>query len=233
MIIKRRWARSFQLLIFTFFFAFSSIFTYAAALETFRNADEPKAGSSRIGLGLMGGYGLFSDNNYNGGVAFGATFTFGFSRNIAIELGGIYLKGAVAGNTDTLAKGKLTTVPLQLSLMGRLPIGKMITPYILAGGNYFLNSFTLDSTVTDGWNAVDFTLTEKVDKSFGFHFGGGLEFALSKSLSAGADVRYFIAKTKGNWSLKDNKSPVESIGTFSDLKLDALMFAVGLKYFFK
>ena len=108
-------------------------------------------------------------------------------------------------------------MPLQLSLMGRFPFGRKLTPYVLAGGSYFLNSFTLDSTVTDGWNAVGFALTEKVDKSFGFHFGGGLEFALSKSLSAGADVRYFIAKTKGNWSLKDNKSPVESIGTFSDL----------------
>lgn len=230
---KRRWAKILPVLIFTLFFGFSSIFTFAFSLETYRNAEKKKVGSSRIGLGVLGGYGLFSNSQYSGGAAFGATFTFGFSRNIAIELAGIYLKGAVAGNHDTLSKGKLTTVPLQLSLMGRLPIGKMITPYILAGGNYFLNSFTLDSTVTDGWNAVGFTLTEKVDKSFGFHFGGGLEFALSKSLSAGADARYCIAKANGNWSMKDNKSNIETSGTLSDLNLNNMIFSFALKYFFK
>jgi outer membrane protein W len=220
-------------LVFTFFFCFSSIFAFAAALETFRNAAEKKDGGSRIGLGLLAGYGLFSDSQYNGGFAFGATFTLGFSKNIAIELAGIYLKGDVAGAPEALSKGKLTTTPLQLSLMVRLPINKKLTPYVLAGGSYFLNDFTLDSTILSGWEAVGFTLMEQVDKTFGFHFGGGMEFAMGKTLSAGIDARYCLAKAKGSWSLKDNKTASEISGAFNDLKMDSLMFALGLKYFFK
>jgi hypothetical protein len=46
-------------------------------------------------------------------------------------------------------------------------------------------------------------------------------------------VRYCIAQTKGNWSLKDNKSSEETSGTFSGIKLNTMMFAIRLKYFFK
>jgi len=230
---KRQWIKIISMSIFLLFIGFSTILTFAIEQGTVRKPDENKAGGSRIGLGFLAGYGLFSDSLYSGSMSFGAAFTFGFSRNLAVELGGIYLKGNVDSAPESLSKGKLTTMPLQLSLMGRFPVGRKLTPYVLAGGSYFLNSFTLDRTVIDGWNTVGFTLTEKVDKSFGFHFGGGLEFALGKTLSACIDVRYLLAKSKGSWILKDNKSPLESIGTFSNLKLNSLMLAIGLKYFLK
>lgn len=230
---KRRWARSLTALVFMLFFGLSSIFTFAASLETFPNAEETKVSSNRIGLGLLGGYWLFPNSQYGGGAAFGATFTFGFSKNIAIELAGIYFKGNVENDPEALSKGKLTIIPLQLSLLWRFPITKKLTPYVLAGGSYFLNSFTLDSVVVNGWNAVGFTIAEKVDMTFGFHFGVGLEFALGKALSAVVDMRYCLAKAKGSWSMKDNKSTIEANGTFNNLKLNSVMLAVGLKYFFK
>jgi outer membrane protein W len=214
------------------FFGLSSLFSFAIELETFHGKSATN-GSSRIGLGILGGYGLFSNSQYKGSVAVGATFLLGFSKNIAVEIAGIYLTGDVASAPAELSKGKLTAMPLQLSLMGRFPIGNKLTPYILAGGSYFLNSFTLDSTVADGWNAVGFTLTEKIDKTFGFHFGCGLEFAFSKTLSAAVDLRYCMAKANGNWSMKDNKSNIEDSGTLSDLNLNNMIFAFGLKYFFK
>lgn len=230
---KRQWARNFPLLVFTFFFGLSSIFTFAIPIENFQNAEETKAGSSRIGLGMLGGYWLFPNSQYSGSAAFGATFMLGFSKNIAIELAGIYFKGNVKSDPEFLSKGKLTVIPLQLSLMWRFPINKKLTPYILAGGSYFLNHFTLDSTEVNGWNAVGFTRTEKVDMTFGFHFGCGLEFALGKTLSAGIDMRYCLAKAKGSWSMKDNKSSNEMNGIFSNLKLNSVLLAVGLKYFFR
>jgi opacity protein-like surface antigen len=139
----------------------------------------------------------------------------------------------MAGDPNSLSKGKLTTMPLQLSLMGRFPVGRKLTPYVLAGVSYFLNSFTLDSSIASDWKTLGFTLTEKVDKVFGFHFGGGLELALGKKLSAAIDVRYCLAKAKGSWSMQDDRSSAETSGTLSDLKLDTMVFAAGLKYFFK
>jgi len=229
---KRRWAKSLPALVLALFFGFASLFSYAIETETLQGKNAG-TGNSHIGLGLLGGYGLFANSQYGGGAAFGAMFIFGFSKNIAIELAGIYLEGDVASDPEALSKGKLTTMPLQLSLLGRFPIGKKLTPYVLAGGSYFLNSFTLDSAVADGWNAVGFTLAEKVDNAFGFHFGGGLEFTLGKALSVCIDMRYCLAKTKGSWSMKDNQSTIETDGTLSDIKLNAIVFALGFKYFFK
>jgi len=229
---KRQWAQRLPALVFTLFFCFSSIFAFAISFETGQEAGATDD-RGRIGLGILGGYGLFANSQFGGNAAFGATFTFAVSRNIAIEIAGIYLKTNVASDPDALSKGKLTTMPLQLSLLGRFPINKKFTPYVLAGGSYFFNSFTLDSAILDGWNAVGFTLTEKLDKAFGFHFGGGLEFALGETLSACFDVRYCMAKGKGNWSLKDSISTIETNGTFKDLNLNTMMFTVGLKYFFK
>jgi outer membrane protein len=229
---KRRWATRLPALALALFFGCASLLSPSIALENFQSKSTSK-GNSRIGLGVFGGYGLFANSQINSGMACGATFLFGFSKNIAVELAGIYQKGNVAGDPNSLSKGKLTTMPLQLSVMGRFPIGKKFTPYVLAGGSYFLNSFTLDSSVADEWKALGFTLTENVDKVFGFHFGGGLELVLGKTLAADIGVRYCLAKTKGNWSMTDDKSNSETSGTTGDLKLDTLTFAVGLKYFFK
>jgi outer membrane protein W len=232
---KKRWrAMGVPALVWVILFSLTSLFSFAIELESFKGkSTSPSTGSSRIALGLSGGYGLFANKQIDGGVAFGATFLYAFSRNIAIELSGIYMNGNVAGDANSLSKGKLTTMPLQLSLMGRFPVGGQLTPYVLAGGSYFLNSFTLDNSVAGEWKTLGFTLTEKVDKAFGFHFGAGLELALKKTLSMDMNVRYCMAKAKGNWTMTDDASQTEASGTVSDLKLDAVVFAVGLKYFFK
>lgn len=230
---KGRRAGSLAVLAFTLFFGFSSIFNFAASRKTKANVRPQKDNGLRMGLGVLGGYGLFSNSHYGGSAAFGATFSFAFSKNIAIELAGIYLNSAGESDPDALSKGKLTTLPLQLSLLGRFPLNKKLTPYVLAGGNYLINSFSLDKTVVADWNAVGFTLMEKVDNAFGFHFGGGLEFAIGKTLATGIDVRYCLARAKGSWSMKDNESALETNGVFSGLKLNAMMVTLGLKYFFR
>jgi outer membrane protein W len=229
---KRLRATRLPALVLALFFGCASLVSASIALENFQGKRSSK-GNGRIGLGVFGGYGLFANSQINSGVACGAAFLFGISKNIAVELAAIYQKGNVAGDPNSLSKGKLTTMPLQLSVMGRFPVGKKLTPYVLAGGSYFLNSFALDSSIADDWKTLGFTLTEKVDPAFGFHFGGGFELALGKTLAADIGVRYCLAKTKGNWSMTDDKSTSETSGTTGDLKLDTLTFAVGLKYFFK
>jgi opacity protein-like surface antigen len=229
---KRRRATRLPALVLALFFGCASLASASIALENFQGKRTSK-GNGRIGLGVFGGYGLFSNSQFNSGVAFGAAFLFGISRNFAVELAAMYQKGNVAGDANSLSKGKLTTMPLQLSVMGRFPVGKKLTPYVLAGGSYFLNSFTLDSSVADDWKTLGFTLTEKVDPAFGFHFGGGFELALGKTLSADIGVRYCMAKAKGNWTMTDDASNTEASGILSELKMDAVVFAAGLKFFFK
>ncbi|MCX6557170.1 MAG: outer membrane beta-barrel protein [Candidatus Aminicenantes bacterium] len=229
---KGWWTKKRMLLIFALFFASCSFFNYAAPIESFAGKATAKSGR-HTGVGLWGGYGLYGNSQFNGGVAFGASFLLGLGRNLAIEFAASYLGAGVESDANALSKGKLAAMPLQLSLQGRFPVGKKLTPYLLVGGNYFLNSFSLDSTIVDGWSAVGITLSEKVAGAFGFHAGAGLELALGNSLSLNIDLRYFLAKTKSNWSMTDDESLVESSGTLSGIKLDALVFALGLKYFFK
>jgi len=230
---QKRWrTKKRMLLVFTLCFTMCSIFNLAAPIESFSVRETANSGR-RLGAGLWGGYGLYGNNQFNSGMAFGASFLLGLGKNLAFELAASYLGAGVEGDASALPKGKLAAMPLQLSLQGRFPVGKKLTPYLLVGGNYFLNSFSLDSTIVDGWSAVGITLSEKVAGAFGFHAGAGLELALGNSISANIDIRYFMAKTKSDWSMKDNESQVESSGTLSGIKLDALVFALGVKYFFK
>jgi outer membrane protein W len=221
-----------MLVVFTFVFALSSVFAHAIAVKP-KAANATAREGLRLGVGVWGGYGLYGNDQFKSGVALGASFLLGLSRNLAVEIAAGYLNAGVESDAGALSEGKLAAMPLQLSLQGRFPVGKKLTPYLLAGGSYFFNSFSMASAVADRWSAVGVTVSEKVAGAFGFHFGAGMELALGKSLSANLDVRYFMAKTQSDWSMTDNASLVESSGTMSGITLDALVCALGVKYFFK
>jgi opacity protein-like surface antigen len=131
-----------------------------------------------------------------------------------------------------LSKGKLAVMPLQLSLMARFPVGDKIVPYVAAGGGYYLNSFTLDAAIVKSWDDLGIDLDEAIDNAFGFHFGAGLDFFVNPNIAITAGVKYCLAKTKGSWTMKEQVSSEETTGTLPDLKLNALVFGAGLKYFF-
>ncbi|HSQ34486.1 MAG TPA: OmpW family outer membrane protein [Candidatus Binatia bacterium] len=209
--------------------AFASL---AYPIETNRKTNVPSE-SGRMALGILAGYGLFSNSNFGNSVAFGATFTYGFSKNVAVELAGLFLSAKNKNDPAGLSQGRLTMLPLQLSLLGRLPLGRKLTPYALAGVTYFLNGFASDQALEDDWHDLGFTLTEKVNGAVGFHVGAGLEYDLGKKLAAGIGVRYCLGKTRGEWSLKDDASAVESSGTFSGLDLNTMVISAGLKFFLK
>ena len=228
---KNRCTKSYPALVFIVFFAASALVSYAAPIESARETSASHD-RSRLGVEILGGAGLL--NGYSGiSLAFGATFSYGFSKNIAIELAGLVISGNGDYDPQTLSAGRLTIMPLQLSLLGRFPLGRKLTPYVLTGGSFFFTMFALDKAVAKGWEDVGITLTEKVDNAFGFHFGAGLEYALGKAMSVAFDVRYILGKTGGAWSIQDNASASETDGTFSGLKLNTLVCSVGLKYLFR
>lgn len=232
MVKKRLWAKRSPLLVFALLFFFSALVSFASPMQTVQKTD-PAKGGSRMSLGILAGYGLFSSSHIGGSPAFGVSFSLGLSRNLAIELAGGFMRPNMENDPQAHYQGKLLTVPLQLSLLGRFPVGRKLTPYVLAGGSYFINRFTLDGTVVNEWNAVGMTLTEKMNNTPGFHFGAGLEYSLRRALSVGMDVRYFLVKAKGSWNIIDNASAVEANGTFSGANLNALVAAITLKYFLK
>jgi outer membrane protein W len=228
---KRRWVKSCQVLVVTLLAGFSALVSFANPAATIRETSATRD-RGRMEVGILGGIGLFN-SYYGNGVSCGVTFSYGFSKNIAIELAGLFISGNGENDPNTLPEGKLTIMPLQLSLLGRFPLGRKLTPYVLAGASYYLNSFSLDSMVANNWNMLGLTLTENVKNAFGFHFGTGLEYKLSPALSVALDLRYFLGKAKGDWSIRDNTSAVETAGTFSGLNLNTMVCFLGLKYFFK
>ncbi|MBN2398875.1 MAG: outer membrane beta-barrel protein [Candidatus Aminicenantes bacterium] len=228
---KKRWAVCHPALIFFILVSFSTLVSFANPIEVQQESSPPTTGS-RIGLAILCGGGSLNSYFANG-LACGAAFSLGLSKNIAIELAGLFIYGSGESDPETLYEGKLAIMPMQLSLLGRFPISRKLTPYILAGGSYFLNRFALDRSVANGWDDLGITLTQQIDNVFGFHLGAGLEFAMASAWSLVVDARYCVGNTQGDWIIRDNISGVETDGTFSNLDLNTLFFSIGLKYFFK
>jgi len=189
---------------------------------------EPK--TPRFSLGLVGGY--ISTPKCGSGPVFGGTFMLGISKNFALEIRASRFQGEVPGEINGLSKGRLTTMPIQLSLLVRIPIGSRIVPYILGGGGYFLNDFKIDSTIASDWSAVGFTISEEIEGSAGFHFGTGLDFLLSSHVGLNADIRYSFTAAKGTWKLIDKYGVAQETGSLPDLKINPLAAGLGIRFGF-
>jgi len=138
----------------------------------------------------------------------------------------------VEGDPEALSKGKLSVMPIQLSIQARFPISWRFLPYLVGGGGYYLNRFNLDQEITDAWDALGFDIEEKVENAIGYHIGAGIDLFISKNIALNADVRYFITKIKGSWTLTDQIIGTETSGDLEDLNLNSLVFGGGLKFYF-
>ena len=183
-------------------------------------------------IGLLAGYAMPLEDNYSNGLQYGGNFCLGITKNISVELSGIRFQSDVEGDPEALSKGKLSVIPIQLSIQARFPISSRFVPYLLGGGGYYLNRFNLDKEITDVWDALGFDIEEKVENAIGYHFGAGIDLFFTKNIALNADFRYCIAKIKGTWNLTDQISGTETSGDLEDLNLNTLMFGGGLKFCF-
>ena len=179
----------------------------------------------KTGFGAGVGYG-------GQGFMFGGNFCFRLTKNIGLELAGFSFKRSEEGGEEKLSKGELSLIPVQLSLQGRVPVSAKFTPYLCGGIGYYINSYTVDSSLTDAWKVLGFTVEEKVESTLGFHGGAGLDFMLNKNLAVNADFKYCFIKPKGSWKMTEQVSSVEVSGNIEDLNFNSVMFVLGLKYFF-
>ena len=199
-----------------------------------RQTYAPAAPMKTKSIGIGGGYAMVGD--YGNGLAFGGSFYFGFSRNFGLDIGvqmlGSTYEGEDPPDINKLSAGKLSVMPVQLSLVGRFPVGTSIAPYIMAGAGYYLNKFTLNGDITSSWDALGFKIEEGLKNSIGFHFGAGLDFFITPSIALNLGATYCMAKAKGDWSITDNATSEVASGDLSGLKLDPLVFGARLKFFF-
>jgi len=184
----------------------------------------------KFSIGAGGGY--MSTSKYGSGLVFGGSLVAGITKNFGIELRGSYFQGDVAGEASGLSKGKFTTIPIQLSLQFRYPVGDKLVPYLGGGAGYYLNDFALDASVVSKWSNVGFTISETMDPGIGFHFGGGLDFLVVPKIIVNIDVRYALAKAKVTWKLADENGVAEASGTLDNLEINPLAAALSIRYGF-
>jgi len=183
-------------------------------------------------IGGGAGYTMPSESNFEKGINFGGTLGFGITRYLAVELRVPYYQSNVTGSIGGLSTGQFQSISLSLSVQARYPIKSLIIPYLVAGGNYFLNKFTLDNEIVNSWNAMGINIEENVDHAFGFHFGGGIDLFIMKSLALNLDVRYSTASMKGDWRLADTISQEETTGPIENIKLNSIQAGISVKFFF-
>jgi opacity protein-like surface antigen len=183
-------------------------------------------------IGVSAGYSMPQEDIYSEGINYGANFSFGIVKYLSIEVSGLRFQSDVEGSVAGFSKGKLTVMPVQLSIQARLPVTPRFIPYIQGGGGYYLNSFALDGEIIDTWDALGFDVEEKIESSIGYHFGAGIDFFLTGKIAISADFKYCMVKSKGSWSLTDQISGTVTSGDLENLSLDTMMFGVGLKFCF-
>jgi outer membrane protein W/SH3-like domain-containing protein len=182
-------------------------------------------------VGGGAGYTMPSESNFGRGINFGGTFGFCVIKHLAIELRVPYFQSDVAGTANGLSSGRLSSLSLMLSIQGRFPIKNRFFPYLVAGGDYHLNTFSLNEEIANFWNNLGFNIQESVDHTFGLHFGAGLDVFLLENIALNMDVRYYTAKLTGKRTLANLISQETTSGTIDNMKLNSLQAGISVKLF--
>ena len=101
----------------------------------------------------------------------------------------------------------------------------------MAGGDYHLNTFSLNDEIANSWNNLGFNIQESVDHTFGFHFGAGLDIFLIENIALNADVRYYTANLTGKRTLANQNNQETMSGTIDNMKLNSLQAGISVKLF--
>jgi opacity protein-like surface antigen len=180
-------------------------------------------------------FGIFARGGYGGsGIAASGGISYNVMKFLGIELSGGYFSVDEEGDTtdpNALMQGKLTTIPLQFSLIFRFEMNK-IAPYIAAGLGYYLNSYEIDGAIVTEWDDAGFTIEDAVDPSLGYHAGAGLDYLLTGNLAVNLDFKYILLNPDGTWTITDQVGSTSATGELADLNFSTFTITLGIKYFF-
>ena len=184
-----------------------------------------------VGLNVRAGMNRMIEEEYKNGFIYSGGLSFGIHKNIALELSVSGFRSNIEQSFETLSKGKISFVPIQLSLILRVPIKKFM-PYVSFGGSYYLNSFALDEEVYNAWNFLGFEIEEEVKNMFGLHYGVGLDFFFSENFAFNIDIKHNLAKASGTWAMKDIATNLSISGDIDNIKLNSFLLLAGFKLYF-
>jgi len=100
--------------------------------QDIKSQEESEVGA-KSGIGFVGGYVIPLEGKYREELYYGANLSLGISKNATILISGFQFQRNVQGDPEEFSKGKLTTIPIHLSIQARLPLGNHFTPYFLGG----------------------------------------------------------------------------------------------------
>ncbi len=171
--------------------------------------------------GVHVGFALPSEKDYGRGIKFGGNLYYKISDSVNLELLIQAFRSSVADDSEKLGEGKLTVLPIQLSVQGRFPLKDQFILYAGGGIGYYLNSYLFEGVKIPERD-------EEVKNALGFHFGGGVDYFFSENIAANLDMRYCIVKTSGLYTFDGVGEDIEIKG----INLSSFMLGIGFKYFF-
>jgi outer membrane protein W len=210
------------------FFAFAGLFGVLAMVfaSPVMAAGEP---GKNFGMGVSAGFAMFSDDHVKEGIPVGLNLFYYVSENVRLELRGAFISSDVENNPEGLNQGKLTMIPLQLSLHYAFKLGDRFCPYLSGGLGYYLNDFSLEGE--SQWQELGFDIDDQVDSVIGFHFGLGLDYFFKPNLAANVDIKYCIVSLAGTYSITDTITGISNSGDI-DGDLSPFIVEAGVRFLF-
>jgi opacity protein-like surface antigen len=151
--------------------------------------------------------------------------------------------------------GKLNWDTITLGVTARLPIEKWrIAPYAILGLTYNSPGFEENNWWRFGWNSSsDFDKAAssqptgsdpnqwmrtgrvrdmRTDPAFGWVYGMGLDFFVTKNIALNADVRWNKASTDVTYTITDDNSGGNLLLKEFSYDLDTVSYALGVRFYF-
>jgi outer membrane protein len=208
------------------------VFVASAFMLVFGQVGLAQDMKGKFGIGARIGYVNYAGDDYNDAgsrididfdeaAMYGGNLVYYIQRYLSLELSVDYVK------TDTELKGvdssptnigELKQVPIILNGRFHFSTNQKISPYLSAGIGYYINDFDLSAS-SSGEEV-------KVDDSFGFNLGGGIQFLLNEHFAIDLDLKYIFNKTDFESRVTGEPTEEESID------LNNFYAGIGLKYYF-
>jgi len=168
-----------------------------------------------------------SENYIHSSLTGGLGIALPIKGNVSFSLDLGFWKSSVDEKPNKFYKGKMTLIPVLGSLRYYLLPDKAINPFIFIGTGYVFAHFKMENIIT----IPEITISQTVENGLCLHAGAGTVIRISESLGMTAEGFYFHRKTTGTTTISDLNFGMSS-KNFS-VRLNAFIFQIGMKYFFK
>ncbi len=156
--------------------------------------------------------------------AFGLALHFDRQISVSIDIGS--WRSPVDEKSDEMFEGKLTLIPILVSLKYFFSLENRVHPYVSVGGGYVFTRFRMDNIIT----IPEITISQEIRSGVGIHAGLGAVVKISKSFGLEAEGLYIFRNSKGVTTISDM-----NFGSSSEefsVRLHTVLFQVGIIYFF-